>query len=102
MLFDCSIKKNDIVKLFTENGFLKDMLLAWQEIKKNKDHEYLSQEIIWNNSNLKSDFKTFYNKKWIDRGITLIEQLFDYRSKTFYNFNDVKNLYQIDSGDFLL
>ena len=52
MLFDCNIKKNDIVKLFPENGFLKDILLAWQEIKKNKDQEYISQEI-------------FYSKKWI-------------------------------------
>ena len=96
------LKKNDIVKLFPENGFLKDILLAWQKINKNKDQEFISQEIIWNNSNLKSDSKIFYSKKWIDRGITLIEHLFDYRRKTFYNFNDFKDLYQIDAGDFLL
>ena len=73
--------------------------MAWQVIKQYNEHEYISQEIIWKKSKLKSNSNTFYYKK---RGITLIEQLVDYRNKPFYTFSNFKTLYQIGAGDFLL
>ena len=44
MLFECNINKNDIHKLFPEKFFFQYVLLAWQEIKQNKEHDCLSQE----------------------------------------------------------
>ena len=83
-------------------GFFQDILLAWQEIKGYKEKNNISQEIISNNSNLKSNGNIFYNQKWVNRGISLIEQLYDFRNKRFFNFNEFKNLYQIEENNFLL
>ena len=102
MFFESNITKYDILKLFPDKGFFQDILLAWQEIKGNNEKNNISQEIIWNNSNLKSNGNTFYNKKWVNRGISLIEQLYDFRNKRFFNFNEFKDLYQIDENNFLL
>ena len=102
MFFESNITKYDILKIFPEKGFFQDILLAWQEIKGNKEKNNISQEIIWNNSNLKSNGNTFYNQKWVNRGISLIEQLYDFRNKRFFNFNEFKDLYQIEENNFLL
>ena len=80
MFFESNITKYDILKLFPDKGFFQDILLAWQEIKGNNEKNNISQEIIWNNSNLKSNGNTFYNKKWVNRGISLIEQLYNFRN----------------------
>ena len=52
----------------------------------------ISQEIIWNNSTLKAEVKTFFYKSWYNRGIKLKEHIYDYRKKDFNNFRDFSNL----------
>ena len=41
----------------------------------------------------------FYN--WLERGITFIEHIYDYRNKRFYSFNEVQALYNVPQTDFL-
>ena len=100
LLFESNIKKSDIAYLFPDESFLQNILLSWIDIKGNLNEDNISQEIIWNNSTLKAEGKTFYYKSWYDRGIKLIEHIYDYRKKDFYNFRDFSNLYQIPNADF--
>ena len=101
ILFESNIKKNDIIKLFANENFLQNILLSWIDINNHVTKENTSQEIIWNNSELKIGGNTFYYKTWFNRGIKLIEHIYDYRKKDFYNFMDISNLYQIPNADFL-
>ena len=93
LLFESNIKKIDISNLFPDESFLQNILLSWIDIKGNLNEENISQEIIWNNSTLKIEGN--------NRGIKLIEHIYNYRKKDFYILRDFSNLYQIPNADFL-
>ena len=56
----------------------------------------------WNNSNIKVENKPLFNKTWYDRGIQLIEHLYDYRTHEFYTFTKFTDLYELPNYSFLL
>ena len=43
----------------------------------------------------------FFYKDWYQKGIKYLEHVFDYRTKTLYNFENFKYLYDINNSDFL-
>ena len=51
------------------------------------------------NSYIKCDINIIYYKEWHEEGIK--EHIYDYRSKPFYNFNNLQNLYDLEITDFL-
>ena len=59
------------------------------------------KEIIWNNSFIKANGKMFFDKIWFNRGIQLIEHIYDFRKKDFYNFTELSNLYNLPQKYFL-
>ena len=61
----------------------------------------IEKEIIWNNSFIKNENKTFYYKKWFEKGIKYIEHIFNIRQKVFYTFQHIKTLYSLENADFL-
>jgi hypothetical protein len=63
LLFESNIKRNDIIKHFTDETFLQNILLSWIDINEHVRKENVSQEILWNNSELKIGGNTFYYKK---------------------------------------
>ena len=83
LLFESNIKRNDIIKHFTDETFFKNILLSWIDINEHVRKENVSQEILWNNSELKIGGNIFYYKIWYNRGIKLIEHIYDYRKKDF-------------------
>ena len=44
---------------------------------------------------------TVFSKARFDKGIKYIEQIYDYRIKRFYTFQNLKTLYDIQDKDFL-
>ena len=42
-----------------------------------------------------------YYKEWHEKRIKYIEHIYDYRLKTFYNFNNLQNQYDLNTTDFL-
>jgi len=57
------------------------------------------KEIIWKHSNITDQNKiTFLYHKRYDRGIKFIDQIYDNR---FFNFSEIKDLYQISEHDYL-
>ena len=43
----------------------------------------------------------FFDKIWFDRGIQLIEHIYDFRTKEFYKFEELSNLYDLPQKYFL-
>ena len=43
----------------------------------------------------------FFDKIWFNRGIQLIEHIYDFRKKDFYNFTELSNLYNLPQKYFL-
>ena len=52
LLFECNILENDVCR-YTQNRFLKDVLLAWCRCKANVAIPSYKHEILWNNSNIR-------------------------------------------------
>ena len=102
LIFECNITESDMKRFFPNKGFLQDVLIAWSKIKCNQIPINKGKEIIWNNSNLKIGEETFFDKKWYERGIQLIEHIYDYRKKDFYDFREFINLYELPRTSFLL
>ena len=74
------------------------------------DQEYketptcISKQIIWKNSYIKCDNNIIYYKEFTlhaVKGIKYIEHIYDYRSNIFYIFNNLQNLYDLNTTDFL-
>ena len=57
----------------------------------------ISKQIIWNNSYIKCDNNIIYYKERHEKGIKYIEHIYDYRSNTFYNFDNLQNLYDLNT-----
>ena len=80
--------------------FLNDVHVAWSYAIFKDEITNFGKEIIWNNTNIKSNTKPFMFYNWLERGITFIEHIYDYRNKRFYSFNEVQALYNVPQTDF--
>ncbi|KAH3838925.1 hypothetical protein DPMN_112342 [Dreissena polymorpha] len=54
-----------------------------------------------NNKDITSNNKTFFYKDWFERSIKYVDQLYDYRIKDFYSFDNICYIYGIPSNNFL-
>ena len=102
LIFESNLDKNDINTLFPKNDFLQDIITAWSKINFNKSEKTnIGKEFLWNNSFIKTSGRPIFNKVWFDRGIQLMEHIYDFRKREFFNFNDIINLYDIPNHFFL-
>ena len=101
LIFECNLNLKDLIKSFKiDSGFLSDILQSWCTLNFNENIDNIKKEVIWNNSHIKNNNKTILYKSWLDKGIKYIMHLFDSRSKVFYTFQHIKNVYALDNGDF--
>ncbi|KAH3836124.1 hypothetical protein DPMN_109494, partial [Dreissena polymorpha] len=92
-------------KLFYQKILNKygDSLLfeSWSDVTHNLEIQTSSKTILWNNKDITSNNKTFFYKDWFERSIKYVDQLYDYRIKDFYSFDDICYIYEIPSNNFL-
>ena len=72
-----------------KSKFLTDIIEAWAKFNYkefNVEKESVSKQILWNNSYIKNKNEILFYKEWHDKGVTLIEHVYDYRIKTFLSF----------------
>ena len=100
LIFESNIKCDDILKHFPQDTFIQNVLIAWRKVCEVKVLS-INKTIIWNNSDIKINGKTSFFKTWFERGIKLIESIYDYRVKQFYTFEYFSNLYDIPNSEFL-
>ncbi|KAH3795246.1 hypothetical protein DPMN_148794 [Dreissena polymorpha] len=75
--------------------------VAWSDFTHNLETKTNSKTILWNNKDITSNNKTFFYKDWFERSIKYVDQLYDYRIKDFYSFDDICYIYGIPSNNFL-
>ena len=100
LIFETNTSKNDLCKICKNDKFLIDIINSWYNVKKeyNEKNNINNKHIIWHNSDIKIGNKTIFYPTWLDKGIKYIEHLFDFRTKTFYTFNDFKHIYNIETN----
>ena len=84
-----------------ENMFLRDVLAGWCKINNSESTQVITKEIIWNNSQIKCNNKILFYHDWYEKGIKLIEHIYDFRVQRFYTLEQLQNLYNIHQKDFL-
>jgi len=102
LIIKCNQNAKDTEQLEIKSRFLKDILLAWSNVNFKDDIFNIGKEIIWNNTNIKSNIKPFIFHDWVDKGIVFIEHIYDYRNKQFFSLNEIYNLYNVPQTDFLI
>ena len=68
-----------------------------------KNLKHIGKQIIYNNNNnkyIQIRKETLIYKKWLDKGIKNIEHIYDYRTKEFYPFEKIIEVYNISPNDF--
>ncbi|KAH3728142.1 hypothetical protein DPMN_054092 [Dreissena polymorpha] len=95
LLFEYYISNTILHEIANENIFLSDVLSAWSDVTHNLETQTSSKTILWNNNDITSNNKTFFYKDWFERSIKYVDQLYDYRIKNFYSFNDICYIYGI-------
>ena len=101
LYFECDIHEKDIHANFKDNGFLTDILITWSKLNKKHEAVYYSNEILWNNSNIKAGNRTLLYKNWLQTGIKYIKDIYDYSLKKIYSFEELTGLYNLPRTDFL-
>jgi len=61
----------------------------------------ISKEILWNNSFIKSGENTFFYRKWFQKGIKHVEDIYNFMTRKFHKFSHIQNIYGVDRSDFL-
>ncbi|KAH3850204.1 hypothetical protein DPMN_092611 [Dreissena polymorpha] len=80
LLFECNISNTFLHEIANENIFLSDVLSAWSDVTHNLETK---------------------TSNWFERSIKYVDQLYDYRIKDFYSFDDICYIYGIPSNNFL-
>lgn len=101
LYFECNFSEEDILKAFKQDGFFRDVLIAWCKLNKKEVTLNYCNEIIWNNSHIRAGGCTLLFKKWYQLGIKFLKDIYDYERKFFYPFQTLKELYKLPENDFL-
>ena len=101
ILFESSLSKEDIIRHFSKKPFLRDVLLAWNNLTSKTVIYNYGNEVIWNNSNIRVDDKTIFFKNWQQSGIKYVKDMFDNDRQSFYTFAALKEKFDLPSSDFL-
>lgn len=101
LYFECNFNQNDILNNFKQNDFFTDILLAWNEVNYKEIILDYSNEIIWNNSNIKAGNRTICYKNWSQLGIKYIKDIYNYSQQKLHTFEKLKELYKVPNQDFL-
>ncbi|KAH3849848.1 hypothetical protein DPMN_092252 [Dreissena polymorpha] len=74
---------------------------TWSDVTHKLETKTRSKTIVWNNKDITSNNKTFFYKDWFELSIKYVDQLYDFRIKDFYSFDDICYIYGIPSNNFL-
>ena len=100
-LFKCNINTKDILKFKIKNKFIHEVLVAWSEINFNENPKNISEQIIWQNSNIKNNNSLLYFRQWKNKNIYHVKDIYDTNAKKFKTFNQLKTEYNIPNTEFL-
>ena len=83
LIFKSNNHEKEVKDLNIKSVFLKNILSGWLSIALEKDEISVQKQLIWNNSFIKNENKTFFIKTWFNRGIQFIKHMYDFRKSSF-------------------
>ena len=100
---ECSYDFHFVNMISKDNIFLRDMLRSWKVINPNgnNDKNDIFHNVIWNHHSIKLNNIPLFYKKWYDKGVKYLWQLFDFRINKLYSFSDIQFIYGIKRNDFI-
>ena len=106
LLFDCNLNENSILKMFPENNFLQEIVIAWANILSEKHNELnnIGKQIIWNYKHIQIRNNTLIYNAWLETGNRTIEQThLRLRSESILQFSTKNQLkqYTVSPNDYL-
>ena len=90
MLLECNLHVHDCYQVAKNSMFLGDVLAGWCTINSLESTQSVAKEIIWNNSQIRSDNKVLFYRWWFERGIKFLEHIYDFRTKQFYTLGHLQ------------
>ena len=103
-IFKTNLACKDVQKLNIKSEFMLQIIQAWAKINYSEidiANEHISKQILWNNSNIKNNRKLLFFNDWYEKGIVFLEHVYDYRSKTFLTFDNLKFIFDVKTTDYL-
>ena len=77
------------------------MLTSWANCNSNPTILSYGNEILWNNSNIRTGGCTIIYKIWYQKGIKYFKDIYDDITKTIHLYDRLKDLYHLPDTDFL-
>ena len=103
-IFKTNLACKNVQKLNIKSEFMLQIIQAWAKINYSEidiANEHISKQILWNNSNIKNNRNLLFFKDWYEKGIVFLEHVYDYRSKTFLTFENLKFIFDVKTSDYL-
>ena len=103
LIFESNFESKEAKSMFNKSPFLCNIVESWAKINFDTEIENtcVINQNIWNNSFIKNKGKPLFYNQWLQLGIKSIAHLYDSRINTFYTFERLKQLYNIDNSEFL-
>ena len=103
LIFESNFDSKEAKYMINKTSFLCNIVESWAKINFNNDIENIciKNQNLWNNSFIKNKGKPLCYNKWLQLGIKSIAHIYDSRLNTFYTFERLKQLYNINSSEFL-
>ncbi|KAH3801753.1 hypothetical protein DPMN_155414 [Dreissena polymorpha] len=93
ILFECNMHNTILHEIANEIIFLSDVLSAWGDVTHNLPKPAVER--------FYGTIRRFFYKDWFERSNKYVDQLYDYRIKDLYSFDDICYIYGIPSNNFL-
>ena len=81
LILESNLHIQDCSQITKENMFLWDVLAGWCKINNSESTHVITKEVIWNNFHIKCYNKILFYHDWYEKGIKLIEHIYDFRIK---------------------
>ena len=96
LLFQSNLNEKHI-KHKIKNLFLKDIVCSWAKVNFKQNPSKIIKQIIWNNSFITLNGNTLFYKKWLQKGIIYIHQIYNLQYHRFLTFQELTSKYRVEN-----
>ena len=101
LLFECNLSKSDAENLNITNNFFKEILIEWCIEHSRSTICNCGNEVLWNNTNIKTDNNTIFYSDWHNKGIIYMKDIVNITDKSILDFTSLKAKYDLPNSDFI-
>lgn len=100
LLWYCNLNPADKIIGKIKNNFIREVVYSWCTIVYEADVENPCNQIIWNNSFIKTDNNVLYNAIWYNKGIKFVKDLMDNHGN-FLSLKELADKFSLGNFNFM-